>query len=89
MQLFKIIITVVNVIIAKFHFYYISYNKKMSLLKWEDLAKRKSQLGNKINLVRETIKNKKIDDEPDQTGYEKFFKPVTKLLEKKNYFSTR
>ena len=31
----------------------------MSLLKWEDLAKRKSQLGNKINLVRETIKNKK------------------------------
>ena len=31
----------------------------MSLLKWQDLAKRKSQLGNKIDLVRGTIENKK------------------------------
>ena len=31
----------------------------MSLLKKKNLAQRKSQLGNKVNLVRETIKNKK------------------------------
>ena len=31
----------------------------MSLLKWRNLAKRETKLGNKNNFVRETIKNKK------------------------------
>ena len=54
----------------------------MSLLKWKELAQRKTKLGNKINLVHETIKNKKIDEELDQTGYEQTFKPITKSLSK-------
>ena len=54
----------------------------MSLLKSQNLAQRKSQLGNKINLVRETIKNKKIDEGLDQTGYKELFKPITKSLSK-------
>ena len=48
------------------------YSKKMSLFKWKDLTQRKTKLGNKINLVHETIKNSKIGEELDQTGYEDF-----------------
>ena len=31
----------------------------MSLLKWKEMAQKRSELGKKINVVRETIKQKK------------------------------
>ena len=44
------------------------------------MAKRKTELGENINLVRETMKEKKIDDELGQVGFEKMFRPITKRL---------
>ena len=32
----------------------------MSLLKWKEMAEKRSELGKKINAVRETIKQKTI-----------------------------
>ena len=34
----------------------------MSLLKWKEMAEKRSELGKKINTVRDTIKQKKISD---------------------------
>ena len=56
----------------------------MSLLKWKEIAKQKSELGNKINFVHDTITNKKLGEKTSQLDYEKMFKPITKLLEKEN-----
>ena len=53
----------------------------MSLQKWKELAKRKSQLGNKINFVHNAITERKIGEETSQTGYEKVFKPITSKLD--------
>ena len=41
----------------------------MSLLRWKELAKSKSELGNKINYVHNAIKQHKIGD---QTSKESF-----------------
>lgn len=54
----------------------------MSLLKWKEFAQRKTDLGQSINLVRETLKEKKIADELGQVGYEKMFRPITSGLSK-------
>ena len=53
----------------------------MSLQKWEELAKSKTKIGNKINFVRETIKNKKLGETISQEGYQKLFSPITGKLE--------
>ena len=49
----------------------------MSLLKWKELAERRSELGKKINAVRETIKQKRISDQIGEVQAEKLFKPIT------------
>ena len=54
---------------------------KMSLLKWQEMAKRKSALGKKINFVHNAITQKKLGDETSQIGLEKMFKPVTSKLD--------
>ena len=53
----------------------------MSLLKWKELAKRKTELGNKINYVHNAIKQHKIGEETSQESFGKVFKPVTTKLD--------
>ena len=52
----------------------------MSLLKWKEMAEKRSELGKKINTVRETIKQKKISDQMGEVEAEKLFKPITSGL---------
>ena len=54
---------------------------KMSLLKWQEMAKSKSALGKKINFVHNAITQKKLGEETSQIGFEKMFKPVTSKLD--------
>ena len=41
----------------------------MSLLKWKELAKRKTELGNKINYVHDLITQHKIGQETSQESF--------------------
>jgi len=52
----------------------------MSLLKWKQLAESRSELGKKINIVRETIKQKTIFDQMGEVEAVKLFKPITSEL---------
>ena len=52
----------------------------MSLLKWKEMAEKRSELGKKIKTVRETIKQKKISDQMGEVEAEKLFKPITSGL---------
>ena len=52
----------------------------MSLLKWKELAERRSELCKKINTLRETIKQKRISDQMGEVETEKLFKPITSGL---------
>ena len=52
----------------------------MSLLKWNEMAEKRSELGEKINTVRETIKQKTISDQMGEVEAEKLFKPITSEL---------
>ena len=54
---------------------------KMSLLKWQEMAKSKSALGKKINFVHNAITQKKLGEETSQIGLEKMFKPITAKLD--------
>ena len=53
----------------------------MSLLKWQEMAKSKSALGEKINFVHNAITQKKLGEETSQIGFEKMFKPITAKLD--------
>ena len=53
----------------------------MSLLRWKELAKSKSELGNKINYVHNTITQHKIGELTSQESFTKVFKPVTSKLD--------
>ena len=53
----------------------------MSLLKWKELAKSKTKLGNKINYVHDLITQHKIGQESSQDSFAKVFKPVTSKLD--------
>ena len=53
----------------------------MSLLRWKELAKSKSELGNKINYVHNAITQHKIGDLKVEESFEKVFKPVTSKLD--------
>ena len=53
----------------------------MSLLKWQELAKRKSELGNKINYVHDTIMKHDITQNTSNESLSKVFKPVTTKLD--------
>ena len=44
------------------------------------MAEKRSELGKKINTVRETIKQKKISDQMGEVEAEKLFKPITSGL---------
>ena len=52
----------------------------MSLLKWKEMAEKRSELGKKINTVKETIKRKSISDQMGEVEAEKLFKPITSGL---------
>ena len=52
----------------------------MSLLKWREMAEKRSELGQKINAVRETIKQKTISDQMGQVEAAKLFEPITSGL---------
>ena len=53
----------------------------MSLLKWKELAKSKSELGNKINYLHDTIMNHDISQKTSQQGFSKVFEPITSKLD--------
>ena len=53
----------------------------MSLLKWKELAKSKTKLGNKINYVHDLITQHKIGTEMSKDSFEKIFEPVTNKLD--------
>ena len=53
----------------------------MSLLKWKELAKSKSELGNKINYVHNAITKHDIGQQTSQQGFSKVFKPITSKLD--------
>ena len=53
----------------------------MSLLRWKELAKSKSELGNKINHVHNAITQHKIGELTSQESFTKVFKPVTSKLD--------
>ena len=53
----------------------------MSLLKWKELAKSKSELGDKINYVHNAITKHKIGEQTSQESLLKVFKPVTSKLD--------
>ena len=53
----------------------------MSLLKWKELAKKKSELGDKINYVHNAITKHKIGEQTSQQSLAKVFKPVTSKLD--------
>ena len=40
----------------------------MSLLKWKEMAKRKTELGNKINFVHDAIIKNKLGEQMDQAS---------------------
>ena len=52
----------------------------MSLLKWKEMADKRSELGKKINTVRDTIKQKSISDQIGEVEAEKLFRPITSGL---------
>ena len=53
----------------------------MSLLRWKELAKSKSELGNKINYVHNAITQNKIGELTSQESFAKVFQPVTSKLD--------
>ena len=53
----------------------------MSLLKWKKLAKQKTELGNKINFVHDTILKKQLGEKISQESFQKAFKPITTKLD--------
>ena len=52
----------------------------MSLLKWKEMAEKRSELGQRINEVRETLKQKSISDQIGQVEAAKLFEPITSGL---------
>ena len=53
----------------------------MCLLRWKELAKSKSELGNKINYVHNAITQNKIGELTSQESFAKVFQPVTSKLD--------
>ena len=53
----------------------------MSLLKWKKLAKQKTELGNKINFVHDTILKNQLGEKTSQESFQKVFKPITTKLD--------
>ena len=52
----------------------------MSLLKWKEMAEKRSKKGQVVNNIRETIERKKITDMMSNVEAEKLFKPITSGL---------
>lgn len=53
----------------------------MSLLKWKELAKRKSELGDRINSVHDAITKHDVGQQTSQESLAKVFQPVTTKLD--------
>ena len=53
----------------------------MSLLEWKKLAKQKTELGNKINFVHDTILKNQLGEKASQESLQKVFKPITTKLD--------
>ena len=49
----------------------------MSLLKWKELAKRKTELGKKINFVHDAILKNQLGEQMSQESFQKVFRPMT------------
>ena len=53
----------------------------MSLLEWKKLAKQKTELGNKINFIHDTILKNQLGEKTSQESLQKVFKPITTKLD--------
>ena len=52
----------------------------MSLLKRKELAKRKTELGDKIDFVHDAILKNQLGEKTSQESFQKVFKPITTKL---------
>ena len=52
----------------------------MSLLKWKEMAEKRSELGKQINEVTQAIKKQSISDQVGEVEAEKLFRPITSGL---------
>ena len=53
----------------------------MSLLKLKEMVKRKAELGDKINFVRDAILKNQLGEQMSQESFQKVFKPITSKLD--------
>ena len=53
----------------------------MSLIRWRELAKRKTMVGDKISFVYDTLTKAKLGEETSQLAYEKIFRPITSKMD--------
>ena len=53
----------------------------MSLLKWKEIAQRKTELGDKINFVHDAILKNQLGEKKSQESFQKVFKPITSKLD--------
>ena len=53
----------------------------MSLLEWKKLAEQKTELGNKINFIHDTILKNQLGEKISQESLQKVFKPITTKLD--------
>ena len=53
----------------------------MSLLKWKEIAKRKTELGNNINFVHDAVLKNKLGEQVYRASFQKMFKPITSKLD--------
>ena len=53
----------------------------MSLLKWKEMAKRKTELGDKIYFARDAILKNQLGEQMSQESFQKVFKPITSKLD--------
>ena len=52
----------------------------MSLLRWKEMAAKRTRSGQEVNKLKEFLKQKKITDEMSDIQVEKLFKPITSEL---------
>ena len=53
----------------------------MSLVNWKELVRSKSELGDKINTVRNAIIQHDLGQKTSQASFSKVFKPITTKLD--------
>ena len=79
-----------NITVEYFHSIYIYVTQLLVQLpvlyltcdfKWKEIAKRKTELGNKVNFVHDAILKNQVGEQMDRASFQKMFKPITSKLD--------